>query len=432
MGGPIGAWMIGILAQAVAVTVGDRTEARTRVDSGHVFIDADTRPSIQLDAWTPRTTFGLGYSPTVTALGINSPNAVVVVVHSAQAVAGYRFERTSFSLGENVTYGRENFRALSIASASQLGPTPAAGPGTMPPGQTGSPPDPTASGQGGQTPAPGATPLPQVQGVDETVVYGSSNTSARIQHAFSRRLGGAVTGSYQISGGLDARSRAAIPVQKGPGAGAGVRYIATLVDTVGLTVTGDAIRTEAPATALLPATTTEIRQIGAVVNWAHRWTGQLSGQLFGGAFYERTEQLDPPTEATNDVRPEIGASLNYLTGFQGGHLAVGISSTIAPVIDRFSGLVDERASWATVISWTRGRLTLLGTVAGVESLYAAETAPSFLSYAGSAGAIYRLTREWSVDGGVRASWQRSLGVGTLPILWGAFVGITYRSRIATW
>src|SRR4051794_22730146 len=124
-----------VLGQAVTVSVGDRSEARARVQDHLVRYDVETRPAVRLQARTPRLSLSLGYSPSLTGTGVGAPEARFALTHSAYASAGTYWRRTRLSLTEAVSYGRQNFRAAAVAAPASTAVQPA--PGTMPtPGQT--------------------------------------------------------------------------------------------------------------------------------------------------------------------------------------------------------------------------------------------------------------------------------------------------------
>src|SRR4051812_9493951 len=104
-----------VLAQAVTVSVGDRSEARARVQTGVTRYDVETRPVVRLDATTRRVGFSLGYSPLLTELNLGDPDAFFVLYHSAFASAGAHWRRTRLSLSQSGSYGRQNFRAAALA-----------------------------------------------------------------------------------------------------------------------------------------------------------------------------------------------------------------------------------------------------------------------------------------------------------------------------
>jgi len=99
---------------------------------------------------------------------------------------------------------------------------------------------------------------------------------------------------------------------------------------------------------------------------------------------------------------------------------------LAPVIDRFTGLADERVGWGVGLSWTRQRLNLAGGVSGSSSVD--QSSPNALSaYGGSVSATYHLTTGWSLETGVRAGWQKTAGFASLPPLYGLYFAVNYVS-----
>src|SRR5687768_2125644 len=109
MAGPAWALIHCVLAQAVMVTAGDRTELRTRVQGSDLRFDAETRPFVRLALTTPRTSYSFGYIPTVTALAFGSEDSELIFAQSADANATFRWEHTSFSINQSGSYGTRNF-----------------------------------------------------------------------------------------------------------------------------------------------------------------------------------------------------------------------------------------------------------------------------------------------------------------------------------
>jgi hypothetical protein len=421
--GPLAALLPCLLAQAVTVTVGDRSEARVRIQGDVKRFDVETRPSVRLGIATPRTALTLGYSPGVTELSVGTPDAQLIVYHTGFASGSLRFERTTLSLSQSATYGTQNFSVAAVALAPTA-PPQAAPPTASEPTQQlpRAPGDSQAPAGPPLTPAPSApVPTPgtgaQVQAVNRTVLFGASSTTAGIQHLVSRRVFAGASGGYDISGGLDEPSRASIPIQKGPFAGARVGYLATRVDN--LTTFADArwVKTD---------DTVDARLYSAGEEWTHRFQPNLSGTLGAGAGFTQIETLVPPVTRTKRLDPAAGAAMTYAFGVRGAHVETSGAVRVSPVIDRFTGGGDQRVAWGLGVTWTERQLTLSGGVSGSRSVDL--TNPNAISaYGGSAGAAYHLTPEWTVETGVRASKQIMAGFEPIPILWGAFVAVGYAS-----
>src|SRR6266545_1619223 len=138
-----------ILAQALTFYASDRTEVRTRLVPDDVYLDAETRPSVELELATRRTRWSLSYSPTLSALAIGDSNfGEVVLFHSARADAIFRWPRSQLRLSQSGSFGDRNFQvaALSAPDAAQR-QTPAPAP-EQPPAEAGD----------GTTPAPAPAP----------------------------------------------------------------------------------------------------------------------------------------------------------------------------------------------------------------------------------------------------------------------------------
>ena len=82
---PAAALLPCLLAQAVTVTVGDRSEVRERIQDQFKRTDLETRPFVRFGFATHRTVLTLGYNPSLTELSVGTTDAQFLVYHTASA-----------------------------------------------------------------------------------------------------------------------------------------------------------------------------------------------------------------------------------------------------------------------------------------------------------------------------------------------------------
>jgi hypothetical protein len=420
-----------VLAQAVTVSGGDRTELRSRVQGSDLRFDMETRPFARLALTAPRAHYSFGYIPTATVLAFGSEDAEFIFSQAADANAAFRWEHTSFSIGQSGSYGERNFRALAVAAPPTTpgtgppGTTPPGGTGTTPPGGTGT----TPPGGTGTTP-PGGTGTPPPSGVpsasqfrlrDQSVTLAASHTQATLQQVFSRRTIGAIIGRYEYGGGIGAESEEFLPIRRGPSLTLSLRRI---------TSPADDFTTIANGTSLETGSTMRAQIVDVGEQWTHRWAPGMVSSFLAGVAAARAESDGFPRRRTTAVVPIGTLSLTYVFGLSGGRMRTASLVTIGPLVDRFTGDFDERLQWLIDVGWTRYRLSLLTHFSGAQSVlprrvFSNTALLPFNYYSGSVSALYRFTRELSVESGVRAAWVRVEGPDPFPLLWSVFVAGTY-------
>jgi len=430
MAGPGWALIHCVLAQAVTVTGGDRTEIRARIQSSDLRFDAETSPFVRLALTTPRTSYSFGYIPTATVLAFGREDVDPIFQQAADANASFRWEHTSFSISQSGSYGARNFRAMAVASpnapgTAPPGTTPPGGTGTTPPGGTGTTPPggtgTTPPGGTGTTPPGGTVGASQFRIVDQSITLASSQTQATLQQVFSTRTIGAISGRYEYGGGIGAESEGFLPIRKGPTVTLSLRKITSPADDFTTIAHGSSLETGSTMRA-------EIVDLGE--QWTHRWSPGLVSSILAGVAAARSESNGFPRRLTTAVVPISTASLAYFFGVAGGRMRTASLVQFGPLVDRFTGDFDQRLQWLIDLSWTRYRLSLLAHFSGAQSVlprvvFSNTTLLPFNFYSGSASVLYRFTREFSMESGVRAAWVRVDGPDPYPLLWTVFVAGTY-------
>ena len=106
-----------ILAQLVTMSVFDRTEARhTRSDVN--YSEVATYPRVTLDVGWKQGTLRFAYLPaiTITPLEADSPSAIVL--QSGAVALSNRWQRTTVTAGEWLSYGEVSLRNQGLAPGS--------------------------------------------------------------------------------------------------------------------------------------------------------------------------------------------------------------------------------------------------------------------------------------------------------------------------
>ena len=375
-------WSAVVIAQVVSLTLGDRTEARARMRTDSpTYYDVETRPIAQLDVTDRRTSWSLRYVPVLTRLSLGSELEQTLFLQAGRSELSYRWRRTTLRWVEDGTYGQQSFQvsALSLAPAAS--------------GNAGAPP-------GGTTPG-GMGTANQLGYLRETLVTGSLNSTATLEHAFSRRVSGGVSGGYNLTGGLDDASRERLPWLRGPNASASVGVRSSRVDTWSTRVNGY----------LMTASNgREPWLVWGEEEWEHRWTRRWTGRLTGGA-------------ASTSEAPLLGvasASASWRTPLAREDVLVATGSLrIAPVVDARTALVDERVTAELGGAWTRGAWAWTARGAWTRSADRGDES-SVEIRGGSVGVAWEVTEGVGLEVGGRAT-QYAVGGGTwLPVDWAGY------------
>jgi hypothetical protein len=397
-----------LLAQAISLVLEDRSEVRTRLFDETFNHDAETRPGATLSLTTPRTAWSLAYAPTITALSLGDPEFEVVVFHNAQASGSIRFRRTFVSIAQKGTYGERNFR---LTLAPQV-PAPA------PPEEEPSPepaPEPSPTPEPAPAPEPPAPSVGQQGVANQVVRYGSAETSLFVGHVITRRVGLGEFAGYSVSGGLDASSRQAYPLQRVVSAGVALGYVASRRDTFWTSVDGGRVYTDPDAQATL---------LNAREVWSRTLSPRLSLGVGAGVSYGRSEA--PDVNESESIVPTAAATLSYSVARTGARMSFQASAGATSQVDRFTGVIDPRAFWSLTFSRTRHNLTWRAGASGTRSLDP-DSLSTLTSVSVSAGVALQVDAQLSVDAGVSGSWQSFGEAEPPPILWSALIGMTYRA-----
>ncbi len=395
-----------LLGQIVTLGASDRTEARAVFESGNATTEGSTSPAVGLAVSGRKASLALGYNPTFTLRPLETEPRELLVSHLATAGVAYthRMRRMQLTLRESASYTESNPRADILLAASPIAETPV--PGTEP--------DPAAPDA--DPDFPDATTANPARAPDEMVRVGSLTTALEWSYASSSRTTWSASAAHNVSSGLDRDSRREYPLTFSEQVGAGWRNSLTRRDTLslGTTLTHSAGSNDA-----------FVWLLDTNTSWTHAINRRTVSNVGAGASasYVRTEE----GEKLITIYPTGGASLRYGTVLARGRLGLGVSVSVAPVVDRTRATVDPRIGAAADATWSRDRTTLNATLGSAISVAGDQNA--FNSIGASASVAYDLGAGFSADAGVRTAWQTLGGDTLIPPVWGVFIGVSWQGAL---
>lgn len=259
---------------------------------------------------------------------------------------------------------------------------------------------------GGPTPSPGGTPTPTAPETPTTTTpalldiarLGTFDVTAGVSHELSRQTTFGVDGGYHLTGGLDDESRALYPVLPSMDATATVDYELDGRNT---------FTTRFSNTYAWGADETRTFMTILDESWRHRFSRRTTGSVNAGLSYSRTDRPNLPTP--HSIYPLGGASIDHTARLARGTAFVGANVSAAPVLDLTTAVVDPRLGIGANAGWSLDRFSAYATYNS--SLSLTDGAEGALSYiATDVGVSYQIGLGFSVDGGVRETWQRFEGI----------------------
>jgi hypothetical protein len=340
-------------------------------------LDLETGPEVKLGVRSRLWEFSADYSPRFTG-SVAGADPQSYVLQQGRIGARYQDRRTSISLYEDTGYGRLSLLTLGTYAGATLGTTPLT--------------------------APEAT---------EIIDYAWSRTGIVARLAATRRWSLTFTGELALSGGTGALAQVSMPFQTALRAGVGGDYAASRRDH--LTTTLDAARA-------VFSTGLEDTLLEGKVSWRHDLDAGLATTLAAGMGWSSTRADTGPAARTR-AAPIAEAGLTYRP--RASTIELGLTLRLAPVIDAFSGRVDQRVDGTGSVTWEPTRnLTVQGQLGAARSIPWAEGVPLSMGF-GAVTVTYRINDVVQVDGGGRSAWIRTEGMDA-PAQWIAFAGLTFR------
>jgi hypothetical protein len=368
-----------LLAAAGVLDLGGRSEIRVRGDADSAFFDVEATPTAALRLRSPTWEASLGYAPRFTLRQVD-PRASFEVLHAATLAASWRRPRTTLSLQGRGTYGTESFASLALQTA------------------------PSGS--------PQLDRLPETTRID----YASLRAGATLRHAASRRW--LITGSvgYSLGGGTDDASRTVIPFQSGPYGSLGAEAALTRKDRLVSTLQASHARFSSGP---------EITVIEASEAWRRTLTRRTESSLRAGVAGALHHSFDSGARRAA-LYPVAEATL--LHTLPADRLALRASVWIAPVVDRLSGLVDERLQGAVSGTWNvTPRLAVRGQVGAAQSIPWTGDQAIRLALADVAMSV-KVNERLHVDVGTRGALQSPRGASQ----WIFFATMNFEAQPLRW
>lgn len=382
-----------LLVPLVVLALQDRTEARLRsFDQGDPRLDLANIPSVNLALTSERTEATLTYSPAFTLLAVGAPDFDFVTFHTVEGQLTYRFRRGFMSLRESANFGQNNFR-LTLA------------PGVTDP----SAPRPTDPDVPATPNTPSAAPT-QGRVLDQVVWYASSTTTLTFGQSLSARTNLYEYATYGVRGGLDDVAAETYPLQQQLAVGTGVGVQVSRRDTLTSTIGGQQVRTRGFADAYV---------VGVQEDWARILSARVRGNLAAGLGYGFGTDLDG-----NETRRFFPTLTLRLTADVLPQASLNASVALAPVVDQFTGAIDQRVTWLLAFNQSFGKFSWTASANGTVSVDQS-TSTSITSAGGTLGAFYQLSRDFSVDARASSSFQVLAGVEPSS-LWIGLIGLTYK------
>jgi hypothetical protein len=464
------ALVVPVLAQAIALNLGDRTEARVVRDLYATDLEAETRPYARLSFTWPRASIGAGYSPVLTLAPIESSTPrersqpgrtedrhfELLQAADAQATVTFGSATTTLTLTQVGRYAQRNFRRELITSGAPTSSPDPTGAGGGPPAQDPTIPDPSvpdpsipdptvpdpgvpgtgnagtggsttgsnansagASGQGAATAR--ATSIP-VSWVSEATTLGLSRALSQ-NHSLGFSVG------YGVDGGLNERAKRLFPLVHGPVASSTIT--SQLGPRDGLSTVLGAQYRFSHVFVIDQATRPRFLRTRTAVatimeSLRHTFSREVSGSLGGGIGYSRSEQFGSPSKT--DVLPTGNLALDYQTIFIKGNFGAHVGSQFQPVVDQSSGSSDWRYSSLVGFTWRGKRFTFAASSQAQLSLTPSQSNGT-RAYASNAQGTYDLGDGFGFDCGGRIAWAEQAGGVQLPPTQAVFVGLSYGKQI---
>ncbi|HYP74522.1 MAG TPA: hypothetical protein VER12_01120 [Polyangiaceae bacterium] len=414
-----------VLAQLATLSLGDRSEVRYIAPEDKHY-EATTRPFVALGLRTRQLTLAAGYSPSITVIPLeDNATREVLLFHTLYLAVTRTWGRTWLTVSENAGLGEQNFRTVGLTD-TRFPQTPTGAPPTSAPPTTtppaGMPPTntpPTGTPPTGQ-PTQGTNPV-RAYG-NEPIAYVNSTTTIGLTHQATAAISYYEEVSYLVSGSTRDEDRALYPLIKGPRFLTTLRYRTSRVD-------------EFVATAMAQYAASSLGTsvwIGTGTGtWVHKLSPTTATQLGAGLGFSRTPLY--LGFVMYSIYPVLNASITDTSRLGRGKLGTSVGVSSAPVVDITTGAADPRLGFYSLINWKRDRFTALLTADSSVSIAQstsdsgalAATRGSLTAASGSAGVSYGLTKTFSVDTGIRVTYQSYRDRVTIPLNYAAFVGFSF-------
>jgi hypothetical protein len=417
--------LLPILAQTLALGVGDRTELRYLVNDTDESFQAETLANANLTLKMRNAEVGLSYAPRLLIAPLTLPPDNVTILQDAtlHGTVSFKSKRSTLTLGQTATYSRTNYQLTSVSAA----PTVAGPDGTDPGGSTigGVGADPGATGGAG-----GATPPTQasLSRGSQTIEYVSLTSSVQLNHQLGRTTTMNEYAAYYFHKGLDEESRVALPRAHGVSGGV------SLLEQVGR---NDGLESIGAAQAVFSTRGRRAWTVGFSENWLHTWSRRTHTILGAGVAYARSVRGTLPAGSTSTTLPDEGgvfasakAAFNYAAPAAGGDLSFLATATYEPQIDGPTTTIDPRLMLETGVTWdNRKRLTLSLVSTAILSTRS-DDAGALNTFGLDARMAYQLGTNFIFESGARGAWTRFQSFEIVPPTVVLYVALAFAMPIA--
>jgi hypothetical protein len=231
--------------------------------------------------------------------------------------------------------------------------------------------------------------------------------SAGISYQVTPRLFWLLSGGYLRSGGVGAAGEQALPLQQGPMASTGPRFILGPLDTLSLTLFGSKVEfSNGPQSTLVNLTGT----------WSHALSRTWQTDVTGGAGGFHATGPDRPVNTA--VLPVAGVAVTHVWLFPRGNILNTLQLGVGPQPDAISGSVYEHLGAVLINSVPLGERVSLSMSAGVSVTIGNPQR----DVRADAALSWVIAPQVSVSGGARVAWlQGSDLLGPTNFAWTGFL-----------
>lgn len=402
-----------ILAQALSVSAGDRTEIRVRNERSDQYFDAATQGRLELRLKSSRVQWTLGYLPQYAVLAFtDKTQRSSLLQHMGTLNVQLQLtRRTQVFAGEAVSYGEQNYRVFAPASGPFVG---AAGS--------------TTSGNDAAQPTP-VVAAPTLTGglVARTLKIGTVMSSAGVAHRLSSTLQSSGQVMVSRSKGLDRVSRAAIPHADTMLASGQINH--SIAPTLRFNLQAAVNLTQTKTQSATRSSETIKRQAlweTLVGELQRNFSRTVMGSVSAGIAFSRSTGDDIPNR--NVWVPTGAVGIRAQDHWQGATVSAGWLGRVAPDVDRITGTAVTRTQSAVDLVWQKRKLSVGVTGYWVTTLEKQTTVGAMSSSYGTQEVVgYQANRQWRFEVGTRQYWTSFVGGMQLPPQLGAFLAVTYNT-----
>lgn len=339
------------------------TEVRVRSPGS---LDAEEVATGRLTLAMRRVRFDFSYAPLFSFTSLDS-DPQIDILHQAEVATELQFRRVRLSLAERAAYGTRSFAGLRGTTYDLVfSPT-----GT------------------------------EIVPVSTSVDYASSDTSLGLNWEISPHWATSLSLGYLIDGGINDRAKRVIPQVIGPRGSAELSHGLTNSDTVSLGVEAESLTTDTASEGGIRFRANIWRGLG---RWGRSWSSRTSSDIGGGVAYVG---IDPSPGGKYRTYPVLSASAQhlFLLGPQRETLELGGSAELNTIVDRLTGLPDQRFAISAESTWARRPYAVTAGVGAAKSLPNSTNTNQVSVFDSFVSGRYELNRQVAFQLGFRSAWQ---------------------------